>query len=333
VVIINDKVYGEVEITEPVLLELMSSAPLIRLKGIDQNGVPGFDLPGGKTSRFEHCVGVMILLGQLGASVEEQIAGLLHDVPHTAFSHAIDWVFDDSEGQEFHEKFFEKIILGSEIPLILEKHGFLVDSVLDYSKFGLLERDSPDLCGDRVDYTFRDSLTWFGERGKEVLLALPSLVNFEGEMVFNDSEAALLFARKYLALDREFWAGPRYMSGFHYLALAVKRALEIKLIDFDDLFLTDMDVYTKLCGSSDLEIKDNLKMLEFCKDAKVVSEKTDIVYKSKVRFVDPKVLIDGVLLPVSSLFLEFEKELEEHKKRFSKELFIKVEEEYGISKD
>tara|TARA_Y100000310_G_C20567554_1_gene756302 strand:- start:215 stop:1204 length:990 start_codon:yes stop_codon:yes gene_type:complete len=325
VVIIKDKVYGEVDLTEPVLIELMASSPLVRLKGIDQNGVPGFVLKGGNTSRFEHCVGVMILLRLLGASVEEQIAGLLHDVPHTAFSHAIDWVFGQQEEQEFHEKFFEKLVLDSEIPSILLKHGFDVKKVIDPHKFSLLEKDAPDLCGDRVDYTFRDSLSWFGDEGKDVLGVIDSLENFEGEIVFNDAEAALVFARRYLVLDCEFWAGPWYMSGFYYLALAVKRGLEIGVILEEDLFLEDKEVYSKLKESGDGEILSALEMLPKCKDAKVVSEKTDIVYKSKVRFIDPKVLVDGELVRVSMLFPSFLLELEEHKKRFVLDRYLLVE--------
>lgn len=39
----------------------------------------------------------MLLNRQLDASMEEQIVALLHDVSHTAFSHVIDYVFDDHD--------------------------------------------------------------------------------------------------------------------------------------------------------------------------------------------------------------------------------------------
>ena len=102
-------------------------------------------------------MGVMLLLHKLGASVEEQVAGLLHDVPHTAFSHVIDFVFR-TEKHNFHELHHERVIMGSEIQGILDKHGFDVKRILDEHKFPLLEKDLPDLCADRVDYTLRDSV-------------------------------------------------------------------------------------------------------------------------------------------------------------------------------
>jgi len=51
------------------------------------------------TTRFDHSVGVMLLIRKLGAGsspasalLKEQVAALLHDVSHTAFSHVIDYV-------------------------------------------------------------------------------------------------------------------------------------------------------------------------------------------------------------------------------------------------
>src|SRR3989339_131162 len=129
---IKDRVYGQVNITEPVILELMASGPLQRLKGIKQS------LSNQTVSRYEHSLGVMILLKILKAPLEEQIAGLLHDVPHTAFSHVIDYVFVSSEhSHEFHEKFHEQMIKKSEIPKILAKYNYDVNKILDEDNFSL----------------------------------------------------------------------------------------------------------------------------------------------------------------------------------------------------
>ncbi len=88
--IINDAIYGKYKINEPVLVELIKSRPMQRLKKIAQLGIPDrfYHIRG--FSRFEHSLGVMLLLRKLNASLEEQAAGLLHDVSHTAFSHVVD---------------------------------------------------------------------------------------------------------------------------------------------------------------------------------------------------------------------------------------------------
>ena len=54
-------------------------------------------------TRLEHSLGVYLLLTRLGAGRRERVAGLLHDVSHTAFSHAVDFLFA-SEEQDHHER-------------------------------------------------------------------------------------------------------------------------------------------------------------------------------------------------------------------------------------
>ena len=109
---IEDRVYGDFIVKEGVLIDLMESIPMQRIKGVNQAGASQYLFSGRDVSRYEHCVGVMILLDKLGAGLEEKIAGLLHDVPHTAFSHVVDFVYrDNNDNHDFHERFHEKIIM------------------------------------------------------------------------------------------------------------------------------------------------------------------------------------------------------------------------------
>ena len=163
--IINDRIYGTTKIQEPVLIDLIDSYPLQRLKGINQAGASQYAIKGKDVTRYEHSLGVMILLKKLNASLEEQIAGLLHDTPHTAFSHVIDFVFK-SKNHDFHEKFHEEIITNSEIPTILKEYGFDTERFFNESNFPLLEKPLPDLCADRIDYTLRDLVASYGFKGK-----------------------------------------------------------------------------------------------------------------------------------------------------------------------
>jgi len=65
----------------------------------------------------------MLLVRRLGASLDEQIAALLHDVSHTAFSHVIDFVFNDHNGQSYHEEKKEEFVASTDIPTILNKYN------------------------------------------------------------------------------------------------------------------------------------------------------------------------------------------------------------------
>ncbi|MCH8317407.1 MAG: hypothetical protein IIA88_02745 [Bacteroidetes bacterium] len=62
---IIDRIYGEEEITEPILIELIESPALQRLKNISQLGMPQEYNYKKVFSRYEHSVGVLILLRRL----------------------------------------------------------------------------------------------------------------------------------------------------------------------------------------------------------------------------------------------------------------------------
>lgn len=102
----TDLVYGEAEITEPAILELVNCPALQRLKGIDQAGYrplwvkPDTAVSEYEASRLAHSLGVYLLLRQYQAPLEEQIAGLIHDVSHSAFSHCIEYVLESGSGKE-----------------------------------------------------------------------------------------------------------------------------------------------------------------------------------------------------------------------------------------
>ena len=141
-----DALWGQFDVELPVLLELLVSEPVQRLRGIHQAGASHYLYPQSRsTTRFEHSVGVMRLVQLLGGSIEEQVAGLLHDVPHTAFSHTVDIVFPNAE-HNYHESFQQDVILNSSVPAILSTHGIPLHSALEPDSYPLLEQPLPDLC-------------------------------------------------------------------------------------------------------------------------------------------------------------------------------------------
>lgn len=153
-ILINDIFFGINELPG-IFEDLLNSPALKRLSRIHQSGAIFLVNPDISHSRLEHSIGVMLLIRKLGGSELEQIAGLLHDVSHTAFSHVGDYVFDNFE-ENYHEQIFETVLLSSDIPEILSWHGYHIDEIIN-GKFKLLEQPLPGLCADRLDYTLRDS--------------------------------------------------------------------------------------------------------------------------------------------------------------------------------
>jgi HD superfamily phosphohydrolase len=98
--------YGSSEVEEPVLLELIESPAFQRLKYIHQYGVAYYTTHSEEYTRYDHSLGVFAILRAKNCSLEEQIAGLLHDVSHTTFSHAGDWIF----GKENQEKDYQNCL-------------------------------------------------------------------------------------------------------------------------------------------------------------------------------------------------------------------------------
>ena len=119
---IKDSIYGEF-IIEPVLEELINTKEVQRLKNIHQGGASYLVNPDWNVTRYEHSIGVMLLIRIMGGSIQEQIAGLLHDISHTAFSHVVDFALENKD-ENYHEKIFENIIENSMIPYILKNYGY-----------------------------------------------------------------------------------------------------------------------------------------------------------------------------------------------------------------
>jgi HD superfamily phosphohydrolase len=294
-VILNDELWGEVPVEEPVLQELLRTRPVRRLYGIRQAGASVYLFPEKlSNTRYEHSVGVMHLLALLGAGVEERVAGLLHDVPHTAFSHTVDIVFPNDE-HNFHERFQHQVVLGSEIPEVLARHGVSLRAALEPHEYPLLEQPLPLLCADRLDYTLRDMF-------KAGMIAREEALDFVGRLVptphgvaVAGATAAEWYARLYNEANRLLWSGPQEAGAYWALAGAIKRAYAIGAFTDEDLFTTDDDAMIKLRAAGDLRVDAYLDLLRpgtvFYEvgDGEVPAFTTNM----KLRWVDPPVLEPG----------------------------------------
>ncbi|PES31195.1 HD domain-containing protein [Bacillus cereus] len=296
--IISDVLYGEFEVDQ-VVEELISSKSMQRLKGIHQNGASYLMNEKWNVTRFDHSVGVMLLVKKLGGSVKEQIASLLHDVSHTAFSHVIDYVFDN-EDESYHEEIFSFVVKNSEIPAILAKYGYnYEDILLDDSKWTLLERSAPELCADRVDYTLRDMYTYEYVSLEEVHSFLEDVIAVDGKMVVQSVEMAEWFTETYYKEVIDFFMEPMNIYGNDMLAKTLKVALHKRIIHADDFLLEDEELISKLQQCNDPEVEALLSKVH--RNVKVKEDRNDydLHQKNKVRLIDPPLLREGKIVQSS----------------------------------
>lgn len=313
--IILDEIYGSVKITSPVLVELIKSDSMQRLKKIAQHGLPNeyYHFKGG--NRFEHCIGVMLLLRKLGASEEEQVAGLLHDVSHTAFSHVIDWVVGSGKTEDYQDEHHSEIINSPEISKILRKYKVDIQRIANYHHyFPLLEKDIPDLCADRIDYSLREFPLPVAKR------CLMNLTVFDNQIVFKNQKSALEFSTNYLKRQMEHWGGYEAVVRYAILAKILKKALKNRIILMKDFLKDDAFIINKMKKSKDKEILEVLSILRN-KSLANLEKSVTVAYK-KFRHVDPLFLKSGSLIRLSSVDKKFKTELDVARKENDKGIIL-----------
>ena len=301
--LIKDRVYGEVDILEPVLIEIINSSALQRLKEIDQAGYFEPHFPGTAHSRFEHSVGVCALLKKYGAPIEEQIAGLIHDVSHSAFSHCIDYVLDvgSQKEQNHQDNIFEEFVKKSQIPSILKKYNFNLEYVLNDENFPLKEKDSPDLCADRIDYSLRTALVFKEINSAEYFLE--NLTAENGRWIFKNFESAEKYAELFLKINTNYYAGLPSAVMFRTVGDYLRYALLKGYILENDFYATDKIVLSKI--EPYLKIDEQLRLLFDRMNNKIGFQNNpneyDVEVFCKSRVVDPLCWYDGEVKRVSDI--------------------------------
>lgn len=165
--ILNDPVYGFINIPEGVSFQIIEHEIFQRLRRIKQLGLTYYVYPGAIHSRFQHTLGATHLMSEalntlrskgVNISDKEYVAAtqsiLLHDIGHGPFSHSLEHSIVEGISHEdislalmnfFNEKFDNKLDLAIQI------------FQNNYSKYFLHQLVSSQLDVDRLDYLLRDS--------------------------------------------------------------------------------------------------------------------------------------------------------------------------------
>jgi len=332
--IYQDCIFGRVKIDEPVILDLIRSRALQRLKGVDQGGYqPLYAKPKTKLSnkrhhnRFAHSLGVYLLLRAYGAPLEERVAGLIHDVSHSCFSHCADYFLDSGspENQSHQDNIFSEHIKKTEIPAIIKKHWLDLDYILDDKNFPLKERLLPDLCADRIDYSLRSALVFEEISPAQVKALLDNLLVENGRWIFENLASARKFSKVFLKMNQVYYAGVHSATMFMAVADCLKYALINKYFDLSDLYSVDKIILDKIKKAARQDKK--LKRLWDRMNNKIAVKNNKEDFEAKIicksRIVDPLFKRGGRIMRLSEVDKKWAEIVK--KELMPKEYYLKFE--------
>jgi hypothetical protein len=282
----QDRVYGDVAIDEPRILDLVGCPTFQRLKGIRQAGPSALAFPFKNVTRYEHSLGVFLLLRRLGADRREQVAGLLHDISHTAFSHAVDFVFS-SEEQDHHEQLKPLMLERPDIVGALGRLGYSPREFFDDSVYPLLEQPLPDLCADRLDYFLRDGLACGVVTPEAARRILDHTIARADRIILTDVAVAREAAALFEVMNRDWWASPTEAFIYNEFADALREGLRLGVLQLDDLMTEDDQVLAKLDSAHSPLIDRTLAAIRHFRPEAAAGYAPRVV--PKARWLDPLV--------------------------------------------
>ncbi|WP_432712618.1 HD domain-containing protein [Pedobacter sp.] len=240
--IINDPVYGFINIPSALVFDLISHPYFQRLRYIKQLGMTHLVYPGALHTRFHHALGAMHLMslaievlrgkGHEVTKEEEEastIAILLHDVGHGPFSHALEHsLVNGVQHEDLSVLIMEKLNIEFKGQLALAMEIFKGH----YPKKFLNQLISSQLDLDRMDYLNRDS---FFTGVTEGVISFDRIIK-----MFNVVEDSLVVEEKGIYSIENFLISRRLMywqvylhktviSGEQLLVKILERAKELSL--------------------------------------------------------------------------------------------------------
>ena len=276
-------------------------------------------------TRYEHSIGVALIVWNFTKSKKQTIAGLYHDIATPAFSHVVDYIHGDYEKQETTEGLTEKFIAESkEITKLLRRDNIKINEVKDYHLYPIADNDSPQLSADRLEYTLSDGLVtqdaFSIESIKKIYNNLTILKNEkeEEELGFKNLD----IAEEYITRASKMW---HLFSGNNENNMVMQFWTDILTKMANEGYIKEEDLYKH----SEAEI---VNMIEECPNEKIskafkifknsekigrseetVEGKYCISVKNKKRYTNPLVLVDGKTKRINQASLKGKEIIEEIK--------------------
>lgn len=247
------------------LMAAAQTKPMQRLRQVGMNcgceytSFPRFQR-GMSYSRYDHSLGVAMIVWHFTKDPAQTLAGLFHDISTPTFAHVVDFLHGDYLKQESTEDGTERMIRESEeIQTILRSLELKTADVCDYHCYPIADNDSPKLSADRLEYTM-GNLVQFGFGTREDVQTLYADVfagtNEEGipELQFHSQENAEAFANFALQCAKVYVSDEdRY--AMQMLSELLRDAISQGVLTERNLETTEPEVIRLLCASEEFSTR------------------------------------------------------------------------------
>lgn len=202
-------------------------------------------------SRWDHSLGVALIVWRFTRDRAQALSGLLHDVATPVFAHVVDFMRGDYLTQEATEDGTEAMIAGDgELQAILAECGLTTADVWDYHRYPIADNDAPRLSADRLEYTLGNVIN-FGIGDLAAVrqfyddLTVSAGEDGQDELAFRTPGIAGEFARAALQCAR-IYVSDEDRYAMQMLSELLKDAVERGVIDEADLHATEPETIGKL---------------------------------------------------------------------------------------
>ncbi|WP_397446665.1 HD domain-containing protein [Polaribacter sp. R77954] len=238
--ILNDPIYGFIQIQNPLIFDIIEHPYFQRLRRITQMGFSNLVYPGANHTRFHHALGCTYLMEKAirvlrfkGIQISENeekalyIAILLHDIGHGAFSHALEHsIVSGISHEEISLKFMHQ--LNKEFKGALD----LAISIFEgkYHRKFLYQLISSQLDIDRLDYLKRDSFYTGVTEGNISSDRLIVMMNVKNDELVIEQKGIYSVEKFLIARRLMYWQVYLHKTGIvaeNMLVNVLKRAKEL----------------------------------------------------------------------------------------------------------
>lgn len=248
--ILNDPVYGFININSELIFDLLEHPWFQRLRRIRQLGLTNYVYPGATHTRFQHALGAVYLMGlainmirSKGHEISDEeaeavtIAILLHDIGHGPFSHALEFSLIDNYTHEDISN-----LLMDELNNQFNGRLKLAIDIFrnDYHKKFLYQLVSGQLDMDRLDYLKRDSFFTGVSEGVVGSDRIIKMLNVKDDKLVLEAKGIYSIEQFLIARRLMYWQvylHKTVLSAENLLVNILKRAKKLSL-EGHELFAT-----------------------------------------------------------------------------------------------